>query len=68
MGNWRTRKPGMPEQGTTEHGTPVEQRNTPEQWGNNGTSAEHPGIPTEQQRNTIGIPRNNETIQNEERL
>ena len=33
--------------GTPEHGTPAEQRNTPEQWRNNwtlpGTPAEHPG-------------------------
>ena len=51
-----------------EHGTPAEGRNTPQRWRNSGTPAEHPGIPMEQQRNTSGTPRNNETIQNEEIL
>ena len=40
-------KPGTPEDGTTECGTPAEQQNTPEEWRNNwtlpGTPAEHPG-------------------------
>ena len=35
---------------------------------NNGTPAEHPGIPTKHQRNTNGAPRNNGTIQDEEQL
>ena len=67
---WHTIKPG-----SLEHGTPAEQRDTPEQWRNNGTPrntsrtpAEHPGIPTEQQCNANGTPRNNETTQNEEIL
>ena len=72
-GNWQhTIKPGTPEHGTTEHGTPAKQRNTPEQGRNNGkplgTPEEHPRTPTEHQRNTSGIPWNNETIQNEEQL
>ena len=47
---WHTIKPGMPEHRTMEHGTLAEQRNTPEQWRNNGTPrtpAEHLEIPTE---------------------
>ena len=65
---WHTIKPGTPKHGTTKQGTPAEQRNTAEQWGNNRTPAEHSGIPTEQQRNTSGTPRNNEMIQNKEKL
>ena len=67
---WHTIKPGTPE-----HETPAEQRDTPEQWRNNGTPrntsrtpAEHLGIPTEQQCNANETPQNNETAQNEEIL
>ena len=46
--------------GTPAHGTPAEQRNSPEQWRNNltltGTPAEHPKISTEYRRNTSGTP------------
>ena len=53
-----TIKPGTPEHGTAEYGTPAEQRNTPEQQRNNctlpGTPVEHPRIPTKYQRNTSG--------------
>ena len=38
-------------QGTTDYGTPAEQRNTPEKWWNNGTT-----------RNTSGTPQNNNGI------
>ena len=51
-----TIKPGTPEQGTTEHGTPAERRN-------NGTPPEH-GTPAERRNNT-GITehhRNNGTL------
>ena len=37
-------QPGTPGHGITEHGTPAEQRNTPEQWQNNYTL---PGRPVE---------------------
>ena len=50
----------MLEHGTTEHGTPAEQRNNPEQGRNNWTfswtPAEHPRISTEYRRNTSGAP------------
>ena len=47
IGSGHTIKPGTPEHGTTEHRIPAEQRNTPEQWWNNGTP-----------RNTSRTPRN----------
>ena len=43
---WHTIKPGTPE-----HGTLAEQRDTPEQWRNNGTPAEHQWNTPEYQRN-----------------
>ena len=47
--------------GTPAHGTPAEQRSSPEQWRNNltlpGTPAEHPKISMEYRRNTSGTPR-----------
>ena len=56
-----TLKPGTPEHGTTERGTPSEQQNihprtVAEHWTLPGTPAEHPRIPTEYQRNTSGTP------------
>ena len=70
-----------PEQGTTVHEAPVEQRNTKgkqntedkrnngtNQWQNNGIPKEHLEKPTEHQRNTSGTSWNNGTIQNEEQL
>lgn len=47
--NRHTIKPGMPEHGTMGPEIPAEKRNTPEQWRNNETPAEHSGIPMEQQ-------------------
>ena len=42
-------QPGTPGHGITEHGTPAEQRNTPEQWQNNYTL---PGRPVEHRGTT----------------
>ena len=39
-------KPATPEHGTTEHGTPAEQRNTTEQWWNNSRIRNAHGAPT----------------------
>ena len=61
MAYYKTRNAGTRKTG----GTPRNRAGTTE---HSGTLAEHPGIPTENQRNTGGTPRNNGTIQNEEQL
>ena len=64
-------KPETPEHGTTEHETPAEHRNIPEQWRFEnllGKPADHSTIPTEYQRNTSRTPRNNGIIQYKEQL
>ena len=52
---WHTIKPGTPEYGSTEHGTPAEGRNNPEHGYREQRNAEHQRNnrnTTEQRRNT----------------
>ena len=60
---YKTRNAGTRNNKTRNTGGTVEHHRTVGKW-----EWEHPGTPMEQQRNTSGTPRNNETIQNEEKL